>query len=62
MSQNLPKRSVEDFLFYVILTFSYLRERTIETSSFPNDSMQPLSIIIMIIIIIIVINYLYYAS
>ena len=27
-----------DFLFYVILTISYLRARTIETSSLPTDS------------------------
>ena len=28
-------------LFYVILTFCYLQACTIETSSLPNDSMQP---------------------
>ena len=28
MSQNLPKRSLRDFLFYVILIISYLRART----------------------------------
>ena len=42
MSQNLPKRSLRDFLFYVILTVSYLRAQTIETSTLPNDSMRPL--------------------
>jgi len=31
-----------DFLFYVILTISYLRAWTIETLSLPNDSMRPL--------------------
>ena len=29
MSQNLPNRSLQNFLFYVILTISYLRARTI---------------------------------
>ena len=29
MSQNLPNRSLRNFLFYVILTISYLRARTI---------------------------------
>ena len=42
MSQNLPKRSLRDFLFYVILTISYLRVRTTETSSLPTDSLRPL--------------------
>ena len=42
MSQNLPKRSLRGFLFYVILIILYLRARTIETSSLPNDSMRPL--------------------
>ena len=32
-----------DFLFYVILTISYLRALTIETSLFPNDSIRPWS-------------------
>ena len=31
-----------DFLFYVILTISYLRTGTIETSSLTNYSMRPL--------------------
>ena len=42
MSQNLPKRPLRHFLFYIIQTISHLRARTVETSSFPDDSMQPL--------------------
>ena len=42
MSQNLPKWSLQDFLFYVILTISYLWAQTIETSSLPNKSMRAL--------------------
>ena len=42
MSQNLPKRSFRHFLFYVILTISYLRARTVETSSLPYNSIRPL--------------------
>ena len=42
MSQNLPKQSLRDFLFYVILTVSYPQARTIETSSLCKDSMLPL--------------------
>ena len=42
MSQTLPKRSARDFLFHVILTISYLQPRTIQTSSLPTDSSQPL--------------------
>ena len=42
MSQKLPKRSLRDFLFYVIQATSYFRARTIETSSLPNDSMRSL--------------------
>ena len=38
MSQNLPGF----FVFYVILTISYLRAQTIETSSLPTDSSRPL--------------------
>ena len=40
MSQNLPivNYSFGIFLFYVILTISYLRAQTIETSSLPTDS------------------------
>ena len=38
----LPKRFLQVFLFNVILTISYLRARTIETSSLPTDSMRPL--------------------
>ena len=30
------------FVFYVILTISYLRAHTIETSSLPTDSSRPL--------------------
>ena len=40
MSQNLPKRSLVDFLFYVILTISYLTARTIETSSYHAAPVQ----------------------
>ena len=36
------KQSLRDFLFYVILAIPYLRARTKETSSLPNDSMRPL--------------------
>ena len=42
MSQNLPKQSLRDFPFYVILTVSYPQARTIETSSLCKDSMLPL--------------------
>ena len=42
MSQNLPKRSFRNFLFYVILTISYLPVRTVETSSLPYNSIRPL--------------------
>ena len=38
----LPKWFLQVFLFYVILAISYLRTRTIETSSLPSDSMRPL--------------------
>ena len=34
------KQSLRDFLFYVILTISYLRAQTIKMSSLPNDSMR----------------------
>ena len=43
MSQNLPKRSVGDFLFYFILTISYLTVQTIETSSYPTIPRGPCS-------------------
>ena len=44
MSQNLLIVSVPSgfFVFYVILTISYLRAQTIETSSLPTDSSRPL--------------------
>ena len=42
MSQNLPRRSLRHFLFYVILTIFYLRTRTMKTSSLPNGSIRPL--------------------
>ena len=44
MSQNLPIVAVPSgfFVFYVILTISYLRKQTIETSSLPTDSSRPL--------------------
>ena len=42
MSQNLPERSLRIFCLYVILTISYLRAQTIETSSLPTDSSRPL--------------------
>ena len=44
MSQNLPTVSgpFGFFVFYVILTISYLRAQTIETSSFSTDSSRPL--------------------
>ena len=44
MSQNLPivSCSFGIFVFYVILTISYLRAQTIETSSLPTDSSRPL--------------------
>ena len=42
MSQNLPKQSLWHCLFYVILTISYLRARTVETSSLPYNSIRPL--------------------
>ena len=35
------EQSLRDFLFYVILAIPYLRARTKETSSLPNDSMRP---------------------
>ena len=37
------KQSLRDFLLYVILAIPYLRARTKETSSLPNDSMRPCS-------------------
>ena len=43
MSQNLPNRSLRDFVFYMTQTISYLRAWTIKTSSLPNNSMRPLS-------------------
>ena len=42
MSQNPQSGNLRKFLFYVILTISYLQVWTIEMSSLPNDSMQPL--------------------
>ena len=45
MSQNLPIVSCSFGIFcavYVILTISYLRAQTIETSSLPTDSSRPL--------------------
>ena len=42
MSQNLPEQSLRIFCRYVILTISYLRAQTIETSSLPTDSSRPL--------------------
>ena len=44
MSQNLPNVtcSFGFVFFYVILTISYLRAQTIETSSLPTDSSRPL--------------------
>ena len=43
MSQNLPNPGpLTIFCLYVILTISYLRAQTIETSSFPTDSSRPL--------------------
>ena len=44
MSQNLSIVSgpFGIFVFYVILTISYLRAQTIETSSLPTDSSRPL--------------------
>ena len=43
MSQNLPIVSGPSgfFVLYVILTISYLRAQTIETSSLPTDSSRP---------------------
>ena len=41
MSQNLPEQSLRIFCLYVILTISYLRAQTIETSSLPTDSSRP---------------------
>ena len=43
MSQNLPIVAVPSgfFVFYVILTISYLRAQTIETSSLPTGSSRP---------------------
>ena len=38
----VPERSLRDFFLYVILTISYLRAQTIETSSLPTDSSRPL--------------------
>ena len=43
MSQNLPKRSLRNFLFYFILTISYLTARTIETSFYPTIPCGPCS-------------------
>ena len=40
--KNLPKRSLGMFCLYIILTISYLRAQTIETSSLPTDSSRPL--------------------
>ena len=42
MSQNLPKGPFGSFCLYVIVTISYLRAQTIETSSLPTDSSRRL--------------------
>ena len=45
MSQNLPIVSLvpsEFFVFYVILTISYSRAKTVEMSPLPTDSSRPL--------------------
>ena len=40
VTKSTYKQSLRDFLFYVILTISYLRAQTIKMSSLPNDSMR----------------------
>ena len=39
---KLLRNSLWDFLIYVILTISYLRAQTIETTPIPTDSSRPL--------------------
>ena len=40
VTKSTYKQSPRDFLFYVILTISYLRAQTTKMSSLPNDSMR----------------------